>query len=273
LGLWTSAAATRPRYGGTLRISFSQTAETGDPALAATLPERLLAQAAYETLVMLDEGGAAVPGLAAAWQSEGGGKRWVLQLRPGVRFHNSSLLNAAMVCSSLERSLAQARTAAAAQLRRLHFSCAAPAETRLVCELAEPLPALPRMLADRALAIADSDGAGTGPWKMVAFVAPGPPGQPPVTAAPRAGRARLEAFEDHWRGRPFLDAVEMELGSDVRRQRVDFEVRRADVLVTPTTEARPAANPRPTRPANLLVLGFHPDSPFLAAGSAWNKNS
>ena len=83
-GALQMSAAGRPRYGGTLRLGFYQTAETYDPALATTLPERLLARTLYETLVTLDgrqgddqqrddrEGrtGAATPRLAAAWRAE-----------------------------------------------------------------------------------------------------------------------------------------------------------------------------------------------------------
>ena len=100
LGPWTSAdAAARPRYGDTLRLSFSQTAETYDPAQAATLPERLLARSIYETLTSLPRGnrtGAGVEGrLAASWRAEAGGRRWIFNLRAGARFHSGNALTAA----------------------------------------------------------------------------------------------------------------------------------------------------------------------------------
>ncbi len=235
--------AARPRYGGTLRLSFFQAAETYDPALAATLPEQLVSRAVYETLVTLNQEGAVAPGLAVNWLSESGGKRWIFQLRPGVRFHNGAPLTAAAARASLERSLAQAQSGAAARLRALQFLCASPFPNRLACDLAEPLAA-PEMLADPALAIADADGAGTGAWKVAAWT--------------KGKQVRLEAFEGHFRGRPFLAAVEAEFGSDPRRQRVDFELKRADVLVAAPTEARATGQARAPQPANLLLLGFPP---------------
>ena len=243
-------AAARPRYGGTLRLSFFQTAETFDPALATALPERLLARAVYETLVTLDEEeggpGAAAPGLAARWHSELGGKRWVFQLRRGIRFHNGAPVNAAAVWASLERSVARAQTAAAAYLRRMQFLCAPPSPRYLACELAEPVAVLPEMLADPALAIADADGAGTGPWKLASW---------------RQGtRARLEAFDGYREGRPFLNAIEAEFGTEPRRQRVEFELKRVDVLVVAPTEARTLGQVRATLPSNVLLLGVHPAS-------------
>ena len=189
------SSAARPRYGGTLRLGFYQTAETYDPTAATTLPERILARTLYETLVVLDdrEGDdregramAAAPGLAARWHAELGGKRWVFQLRPGIRFHNGAPLNAAAVRASLERAVARAQTASAAYLRRARFVCASPSPSRLTCNLARPIAALPKLLADPALAIAEADGAGTGPWKL--------------TSWSLGTRARLEAFDEYRAG-------------------------------------------------------------------------
>ena len=265
------SGAARPRYGGTLRLVFYQTAETYDPTAATTLPERLLARTLYETLVVLDdregddregddrEGDdregramAAAPGLAARWHAELGGKRWVFQLRPGIRFHNGAPLNAASVQASLERAVARAQTASAAYLRRARFRCASPSPNRLTCNLAKPIAALPNLLADPALAIAESDGAGTGPWKLASWSL--------------GTRARLEAFDEYRQGRPFLDAIEARFGTDPRRQRVDFELKRVDVLVPVPTEARAPGQVRATPPSNLLLLGFSPTTAFLRGG-------
>ena len=253
--------AGRPRYGGTLRLGFYQTAKTYDPALATTLPERLLARTLYETLVTIDdrqendrEGRrvAATPRLAARWRSELGGRRWIFQLRAGIRFHNGAPLTAAAVQASLERTVARARTAAAAYLRREKFQCAARSPSRLTCEVAAPIAALPTLLADPALAIAEAGGAGTGPWKLASWSL--------------GKRARLEAFDQYRQGRPFLDAIEARFGTDTRRQRVDFELKRVDVLVAMHTEARPPGQVRAAAPSNVLLLGFHPASAFLRGG-------
>ena len=260
------SGAARPRYGGTLRLGFYQTAETYDPTAATTLPERLLARTLYETLVAFDdrEGDAlegddqegramgAASGLAARWHAELGGKRWVFQLRPGIRFHNGAPLNAASVRASLERAVARAQTASAAYLRRAQFVCASPSPRRLTCNLAKPIAALPKLLADPALAIAEADGAGTGPWKLASWSL--------------GTRARLEAFDEYRQGRPFLDAIEARFGTDPRRQRVDFELKRVDVLVAVPTEARAPGQVRATPPSNLLLLGFSPATAFLRGG-------
>lgn len=223
-------------------MTFFQTAETHDAALAQTLPERTATRAVYDTLGEAE-------GLARAWNSESGGKRWVFDLRPGVRLHNGATFTATTARLSLERALTQGHSQVVARLRRAQLLCSSPLPSRLTCDLAEPLP-LPEILADPAMSISDADGAGTGPFRVASWT--------------RGARARLEAFDAHWRGRPFLDAVEMEFGADARRQRVEFELKRADVVVTPPTEPRPPAAPRALQPTNLLLLGIDASGAFAS---------
>ena len=235
-------SAARPRYGGELRISFHQTAQTHHPAAASTLPERVLASALYETLVTLDEHGEPAPGLAVRWQPEPGEKRWEFQLRAGVRFHDGAPFNSTAARETLARALERAPGLAGARLRAARMLCASPSPARLVCDLGEPIPALPRLLADPALAVIAASGAGTGPWTLAAWT--------------RGSHARLEAFEAYHSGRPFLDAIEAEFGVAARRQRVEFELKRADIVVAPPTEARLPGASRGSPESNLLLLRF-----------------
>jgi peptide/nickel transport system substrate-binding protein len=50
--------------------------------------------------------------------------------------------------------------------------------------------------------------------------------------------ARLEAHATHWRGRPYLDAVELRMGRPLREQVLDLELGKADAVETPVTEIR-----------------------------------
>ncbi len=226
--------AARPHYGGTLRLSFFDTAETFEPVVAATLPERMVARSVYETL----------GNLAASWEPEQGGKRWTIRLRAGVRFHNGSPLSATAARASLEKSLAASTSPAAVLLRQSQFVCSAPAPDRLACDLTEAQAKLPALLADPTLAIADADGSGSGPFKVVA------------SSWVKGTRIKLQAFEDYSGGRPFLDSIEAEFGKDARRQRVDLELKQSDLAVTSPTEARFPGDVRTASPVNLLLLTF-----------------
>lgn len=89
------AAATRPHYGGTLRVEMR----------AARPDEAPLRALAFETLVSLDAGGAPQPRLALSWQHDAGARRWQFNLRPGVKLHDGSPLTAAAVAAALGAAL------------------------------------------------------------------------------------------------------------------------------------------------------------------------
>jgi len=50
--------------------------------------------------------------------------------------------------------------------------------------------------------------------------------------------ARFEANSVYWRGRPFLDAVELRMGRPLREQAIDFDLGKADAIEVSVTEIR-----------------------------------
>jgi ABC-type transport system substrate-binding protein len=95
-------AATRPRYGGTLRVEMLAAPAALDPTAANAAPLRSLA---FETLVRLDEAGAPQPCLALSWQHDAAARRWQFNLRPAVKFHDGSPLTAAVAAPLLQAAL------------------------------------------------------------------------------------------------------------------------------------------------------------------------
>lgn len=91
-----------------------------------------------------------------------------------------------------------------------------------------PIDDILRGLADprNAIVVRAPDGAllGTGPFKIAA----GQAGQP----------IRLEAHEGYWRGRPFLDAVEIRTGRSKRDQSLDLDTGKADVVEVAVSDVR-----------------------------------
>src|SRR5882724_4954901 len=94
-------AATRPHYGGTLRVQIKARIAALDPAEFAA-QENLVALA-FDRLVTLDESAQAQPALATAWRHDADFKRWEFQLRPGVRFQDGSPITALAAAASLEK--------------------------------------------------------------------------------------------------------------------------------------------------------------------------
>jgi len=77
-------------------------------------------------------------------------------------------------------------------------------EPGLLFELARPRHALSLL------------GGGTGPFRIVKWE----PGR----------RASLAANDDYWRGRPYVDAVEVGMGRPLRDQLIDLELGKADLI-------------------------------------------
>jgi peptide/nickel transport system substrate-binding protein len=51
-------------------------------------------------------------------------------------------------------------------------------------------------------------------------------------------RATFAANEDYWGGRPFLDAIDVQLGRGLRDQLADLELGKADVVEVAPTDLR-----------------------------------
>jgi peptide/nickel transport system substrate-binding protein len=97
-------APSAARAGGTLRIALPAEITSLDPwnADAASL---VAVRQMYETLVSVDpETGSLAPGLASSWQMTNDGATWTFVLRPGVRFHDGTPLDAGAVAASFERA-------------------------------------------------------------------------------------------------------------------------------------------------------------------------
>src|ERR1039457_5259990 len=194
------------------------------PAAPDATPLRSLV---FETLVRLDVADAPQPCLALSWQHDATARRWQFNLRPGVKFHDGSPLTAAAVAASLQEALpglAIGATADAVTMRANH-----------------PLP-------DLLLELAHNGWLGTGPSRVPAL----DPGR----------RATFAANEDYWGGRPFLDAIDVQLGRGLRDQLADLEFGKVDVVeVGPSDQHRASEHGRTvwsSAPVSLIALAFAP---------------
>ena len=221
-------ARTRPRYGGTLRV------ETRSDPLKS--PDGLARRLLFDTLTQVNENGDLTPALATSWESESANHRWTFHLRPGVHFHDGSLLTSDAVVQSL-----------AMACQNCGWRARAAADTVIVTS-EMPLPNLPAELARSAYAITRRDGSGnpdgTGPFRFTAN---------------SNGIFFLAANDDSWQGRPFVDAVEIYENRPIRDQWLDFTVGKADFVEVPPELLRQAQQQHmslliSSRPVDLLAL-------------------
>jgi ABC-type transport system substrate-binding protein len=229
-----AVAASRPHYGGVLRI------ETRADAGAPTGPLGMLV---FENLTMLDDAGRAAPRLALSWESQNGDRRWRFVLRHDARFHDGTPLTAAAVVTSLTSG----------QCENCPWISVRASGDAVLFELADARPGFAAELALPRYAIVARTGGGpigTGPFRW---------------GEPRNAVQVLEANEDYWGGRPFLNSVELGRARSARDQLVNLELGRSDVAEIAPDQVRRVSKARTlaSSPAELIALVIRPSKPAL----------
>jgi ABC-type transport system substrate-binding protein len=241
--LSVAGGETRPRYGGTLRVmmqarldslELSTNGTPGDYWDAARVQSMIA-----DTLVSIDIAGRPQPGLALAWQSDTNGRRWSFTIRRGVKFHDGSVASAAVIAQIMGERHADWT------VRGTGDALTIESESSLASLLAEL--ALPR----NAIVKKNSGGSpiGTGPFRVADF-------QPGKTL-------KLIANEDSWAGRPFVDAVEIELGRSLREQDIALALGKADLVEAspqPPALNNSSQRVRTSLPVELMALVFPANS-------------
>lgn len=234
-----SSAATRPHYGGTLRVSVQTSAPTFDPAIPLGQGLRSLTQLVFETLVKLDDRGRPQPLLAASWQVEPGNQRWRFQVRSGVLFSDSIPLDSSVAAASLRTANPEWKVFALGELVMIETSSPVP---NLAAELALPRNSISRR----------NQGAviGTGPFTVAQWDA-------------AKQHLTLQANDQYWGGRPYIDSVEADLGKNDRDQLMLMDLGKSDLVeVAPENIRRAQTGNRllkASQPAELLALFFTHD--------------
>jgi len=244
-----SSAETRPQYGGVLRVTMREAPQSLDPLLmpsagdataADSIARRNLLVLMFETLVTVDDRGRVHAGLAVEWQAATGNQRWRFRLRPGVKFHDGSPLTAEIVAAALRTANPSWKVFAegdAVIVERDHGVADLPAELALVRN----------SIVKRNSA---SKLSGTGPFHIEDWEA--------------GKKLRLAAEEGHWRGRAFVDAVEVEMGRNFRDQLVELELGKVDLAEVPPEQVHRAAmegrRVSGSQPIELVALVFADDA-------------
>ena len=205
----TTTAETRPQYGGVLHVAMRAAPASLDPA-DNTQPDsfghRSLIRLMFDTLVTTDGNGRIQPSLATEWQSMEDGQRWQFRIRRGVKFHDGTPLTAEIAANSLRSANPGWNVVADTDFVSIGFEKPDP---DLLSELA---------LSRNAIVLRSSGNqpSGTGAFHVVDWQ----PGK----------KLSLAAEENCWRGRPFLDSIEIEMGKNVRDQMTALELGKADLV-------------------------------------------
>jgi ABC-type transport system substrate-binding protein len=233
--------AARPQYGGTLRISTAGVIRSSNPAAQPTdaadaaIRDRVL-PLVFETLTRVDAEAGLQPLLALSWSRDPHAQRWTFRLRPNVVLHDGATLEPWQVASSIRAAEPRWRVTADGDA--------------LIVETAETCDDLPWRLADVSHAIAVRSGEqllGTGPFRIDRL---------------DATSLTLRAHDSHRDGRPFVDAVEVQMGRTLGTQLADLESGRADMANVQPTDSRRIVQRGmrlvSTNPSELVALVFEP---------------
>jgi len=230
------AAATRPHFGGRLRVEYQAAPVSLDPsdadpftAEAAVVDDT--ARLLFDRLVVIDAAGRPQPALARAWDVDAAGREWQFHLRPGVRLSDGGLLTPPEVTASLSRTLLLAFPDATVDATR--------DGVRVVLSSPRPdlLWELGRLRQSIVLPGPAGRWRGTGPFALTDW---------------QVGRhMALAANQHYWGGRPYLDGLDIRLGVPAREQTTDLALDRADRIEIPVEEIRAAQQ----RGLQVLISG------------------
>ena len=236
-------ATVMPAFSQTLRIALRQDLDVLDPTLATTYVGRIVFAGLCDKLFDIDEKLNIVPQLATGyeWADD---RTLVIHLRPGVKFHNGEVLDAAAVKYSLERHLTLQGSFRRSEINAIdHVEVVDPATMRIA--LKSPSGAFLAQLTDRSGMIYPpkaTEAAGkdfsqhpvcSGPFKFVERVP-----QDHVT---------LERFADYWDAKSIhFDRVVYQVFLDSSVRLANLKAGTSDITeyIAPTDVAAVKADPK-----------------------------
>ena len=251
---YLAAAATRPHYGGTLRAAVQSAPMTLEfPAETNPTDYRAMSRILLlvgDSLVTIDAEDRPHPALANAWAHDATMRHWELTLRHGVKFHDGTSASPTVIAQMLAALHPDWKVYPSSVSAGVRISPDGSIGDSITIETEPPNPSLLTELAlPRNLILSRTTSGipiGTGPFRVTDF-------QP-------SKHLKLAAVEDCWSGRPFLDAIEIELGESPRDQAVALELGRVDLIEAAPRTVNSSARFHTSLPVELLALVFPPNS-------------
>ena len=165
----------RAAPGNVLRIAIGTSLNTLDPMLATIGDEYIYNCLVFSGLTRIREDLKLEGDLAASWSTSDDIKTWIFKLRPGVKFHNGTVLVADDVVAFFQRMMDPKSTAPSRSQYDMIDTVSAPDASTIVFKLNIPYGGFADILADRQVKItprgidAAKTPIGTGPFKFVSY--------------------------------------------------------------------------------------------------------
>lgn len=269
--------AGEPVQGGTLVVAIDSDPGGLNPAVTTSGGTHTASELLYNGLVDLGPDAEPVPDLAASWDIEEDGARYVFHLRDGVTWHDGEPFTSADVKFSFEEVLLQYHSRTAASVGNAIESIETPDDQTVVFNFSEPYAPLLQQLnvteapivaqhiyegTDPTQNPANNEPVGTGPFQFVSYT---PDAEIVLERNP-------DYFEDPV---PYLDEVVMRVMPDPGSQVIAFEAGEVDWLwgVPGPDQARLAADPtveylrtaiNPGGQNCIMTISYNLERPIMA---------
>jgi peptide/nickel transport system substrate-binding protein len=195
------------------------------------------------------------PSLATSWKPLSD-TVWEFKLRQGVKFHNGDTMTAEDVKFSFERVLDQTKKSPQyGNVRAIkEVRIVSPDTINIVTDKPFPLllerlvffPIVPKKHLEKVgdQAFGQTATVGTGPWKLVEWR--------------RDQHIRLEAFDDHWRGRPAFKHLVFRAIPEVATQIAELKTGGVDLIRNVSSDLVPELKNHPqTSVSSTPILRVH----------------
>ncbi len=191
-----------PKQGGTLIWGHSETTQNLDMHQTGTASTSRLLENVHDSIVTIDENFQVIPNLAERFEMAEDGLTYTFELRRGVKFHDGSEMTAADVKYSFERCKDPETGAVNFEVFNDVEAIETPDDHTVVIRMSRVNAPFLSRLAENGAGVVMPEGSGdiqgtlptgTGPFRFV--------------RREFGNEVELEAFPDHWRGRPHLDRI------------------------------------------------------------------
>jgi peptide/nickel transport system substrate-binding protein/oligopeptide transport system substrate-binding protein len=262
--------AAASKYGGTYRRPLVNDPSTLDPHLITDIYGHTVAEQIFDGLVQYDGSLTIIPAIAQSWKGSRDGLQWTFYLRKGVKFHNGREVTTDDVVYSFTRILDPKTNSRAAELFLKLKGAKDFVEGR--AKTVQGLRALDRYtvqfeLAEASAPFVASLAVGYAkiiPKEAVEELGAGFGGKPVGTGPFKFGRWKkgeeilLEANQDYYAGRPFLDRLEyiVHPGAPWDKIFASFESGGLEDTVIPASELERVQNDRRYQFVRRQILGI-----------------
>lgn len=234
-----------------LRFPIHRKMNTLDPAYAYYAFDVHIVTQVFDTLVQYNQSsGRILPHLAHHWESNVDCSRWVLYLRKGIQFHNGHDLTAYDVISSLHRLQTSDEHNSQAWLLRDVESLEALDSHTVAIRLRRPNHLFLQILSFPPTSIVALEACES------TALAPFPIGTGPFRVERQTDDfCILEAFRHYFKGRPYLDRIEI-FNVAVQSEDLGF-------LMEPHVVVNTGESPKQQVPSWIETEDFYPGSKLL----------